>query len=91
VLFRSVYGLADQVSRRVTEALLCEQAKHLSKEKMLCPGCQRELVPKPREPKRLLLRRGEVQWEQPVWRCPSCRRDFFPSGGSDGLCRGSGV
>ena len=80
-----VFGLADRVSRRVAESLLQEQANNLSQKKMLCPCCQGELVPKPSQQRTLQLRRGEAQWEEPAWRCPSCRRDFFPSVGGDGL------
>jgi len=88
-LENEVFGLADRVSRCVAEALLQEQANRLSKNNPLCPCCERELVPKPSQERTLQLRRGEAQWEEPVWRCPSCRRDFFPSVGGDGLCGGS--
>jgi uncharacterized protein with PIN domain len=90
-LENEVFGLADRVSRCVAEALLQEQANRLSKKNPLCPCCQRELVPKPLQERTLQLRRGEAQWEEPVWRCLWCRRDFFPSVGGDGLCGGSGV
>ena len=90
-LENEVFGLADRVSRCVAEALLQKQANRLSKKNLLCPCCQRELVPKPSQERRLQLRRGEAQWEEPAWRCPSCRRDFFPSVGGDGLCGGSGM
>lgn len=86
-----VFGLADRVSRRVAESLLQEQAKSLSQKKMLCPCCQRELIPKPSQERTLQLRRGEAEWEEPLWRCLSCRRDFFPSVGGDGLRGGGGV
>jgi RNase P subunit RPR2 len=86
-----VFGLADRVSRRVAESLLQEQADTLSRKKMLCPCCQGELVPKPPQSRRLQLRRGEAQWDEPAWRCLSCRRDFFPSVSGDGLRGGSGM
>jgi uncharacterized protein with PIN domain len=86
-----VFGLADRVSRRVAESLLQEQANTLGRKKMLCPCCQGELVPKPSQSRTLQLRRGEAQWEEPAWRCLTCRRDFFPSVGGDGLRGGSGV
>ena len=84
-----VFGVADRVSRCVAESLLQEQANRLRQENRLCPCCERELVPKPSQQRTLQLRRGEAQWEEPVWRCLSCRRDFFPSVGGDGL-RGGG-
>jgi len=86
-----VFGLADRVSRRVAESLLQEQADTLNRKPMLCPCCQRELVPKASQSRTLQLRRGEAQWEEPAWRCLSCRRDFFPSVGGDGLRGGSGM
>ena len=89
-LEREVFGLADRVSLRVAESLLQAQADHLDK-KMACPCCHGELVKKPPRKRKLLLRRGEAEWGEPVWRCPSCRRDFFPSGSGDGLCGGSRV
>jgi uncharacterized protein with PIN domain len=90
-LENEVFGLADRVSRRVAESLLEDQANRLSQKKMFCPCCQRELVPKPSQQRTLQLRRGEAQWEEPAWRCLSCRRDFFPSVGGDGLRGGSGM
>ncbi len=86
-----VFDLVDRISSRVAESLLQEQAQRLSQEKKLCPCCQKELVVKPPQVRTLQLRRGEAQWEEPVWRCLSCRRDFFPSVGSDGLRGGGGV
>jgi uncharacterized protein with PIN domain len=86
-----VFGLADRVSRRVAEALLQEQADCLSQQPPRCPCCQGELLPKGSRQRRLQLRRGQAEWEEPVWRCPSCRRDFFPSVGGDGLRGGSGM
>jgi len=90
-LENEVFGLADRVSRRVAESLLQEQAASLSQKKMFCPCCQGELVPKPPQERTLQLRRGEAQWEEPAWRCLTCRRDFFPAVGGDGLRGGSGV
>jgi hypothetical protein len=90
-LENDVFGLADRVSRCVAESLLQEQANRLSQKTPLCPCCERELEAKPSQERTLQLRRGEAQWEEPAWRCLSCRRDFFPSVGGDGLCGGSGV
>jgi len=86
-----VFDLADRVSRRAAESLLQEQADTLSRKEMLCPCCHGELVPKPPRSRTLQLRRGEAQWEEPAWRCPSCRRDFFPSVGGNGLRGGNGM
>ena len=90
-LENDTFGLADRISRCVAEGLLQEQADGLSKERLLCPCCQTELVPKPSRKRAVQLRRGQAQWEEPLWRCPSCRRDFFPSVCSHGLCGGNGM
>lgn len=79
-----VFGLADRVSRCMAESLLQEQADRLGEEQRRCPCCHRELVPKPSRQRRLQLRRGEAQREEPVWWCPSCRRDFFPQSAAMG-------
>jgi len=88
-LENDIFSLADRISRCVAEGLLQQQADGLGQEKPRCPCCEKELVSKPSRKRTLQLRRGEAQWEEPVWRCPSCRRDFFPSVGGDGLCGGS--
>ena len=90
-LENEVFRLADSISQGVAEGLLERQAESLGKGARRCPCCQAALEPKPPQERTLLLRRGEVQWEEPVWRCPPCRRDFFPSVGSDGLCGRDGV
>lgn len=90
-LENDVFGLADRISRCVAEGLLQKQAEGLHKEAPACPCCEGELEAKPSQRRSLQLRRGEAQWEEPVWRCPRCRRDFFPSVGGDGLCGRSGM
>lgn len=79
-----VYGLADRLSADLLQALLEQQSQQVG-EVGSCPCCGGELEAKPPESKTLQLRRGRVQWKQPTWRCPRCRRDFFPSGGGVGM------
>jgi hypothetical protein len=73
-----VYGLVDSVSQRLVRGLLEDQASQ--DQVQTCPCCDGPLHDKPPEEKSLLLRRGDVAWQQPVKRCGACRRDFFPSG-----------
>jgi uncharacterized protein with PIN domain len=58
-----------------TLALQAEQAAEVE----CCPRCGGALTEKEDEEKPLMMRRGKVQWQQPVRRCTTCRRDFFPS------------
>jgi uncharacterized protein with PIN domain len=90
-LENEVFGLADQISKGVAERLLQGQAEQTSQKKRVCACCQGELVPKPARQRTLQLRRGEARWAEPVWRCPACRRDFFPSVRGDGVYGGGGV
>jgi len=77
-----VYSLVDKVGGRLVRGLLEDQANEASAD--ACPVCGRTLQEKPPEEKLLMLRRGEVAWQQPVTRCQECRRDFFPSSGDAG-------
>jgi hypothetical protein len=50
-----------------------------------CPSCRGPLATKPPQTKALKTQAGRVGWQQPVQRCPACRRDFFPSDESVGM------
>ena len=44
-----------------------------------CPTCGGPLQPRDAEPRPLLIRRGEVHWQEPQGYCPKCRKAFFPA------------
>lgn len=83
-----VYAAADWVSQRVVRGMLEDQAVQAEAE--CCPRCQSPLDdrPPPAQEQPIQLQRFDVQWKQPVKRCPKCRRDFFPSGEDAGLSGG---
>jgi len=80
----AVYGLVDEVTERVVRGVLEDQAGQ-SKAIDTCPRCGGGFEDQEDQAKSLKLRRGQVEWQQPVKRCPRCRRDFFPSGEGVGM------
>lgn len=49
-----------------------------------CPHCGRPSEPAKERRRKLLTRRGEVLLTEAKYRCPNCRRHFFPSDPSVG-------
>ncbi len=80
---QEVYEAADRVTQRVLRGMLEDQAGQVEAEH--CPSCHTPLEERPPDETPMTLQRCQVQWAQPVKRCPKCRRDFFPSGGHDGM------
>jgi hypothetical protein len=79
--FDSIESLAVDVGRAVTEGaiqeILRKQSQRLG-DHQPCPACgQACLVDK--QPRTIQVRGGTVAYDEPVCRCPACRRDFFPS------------
>jgi hypothetical protein len=68
---------ARAVAKGTIEDLLERKASLLGAEQP-CPACQR-LCAVQREPRTMDFWGGEVAYAEPKCRCPTCRRDFFPS------------
>jgi hypothetical protein len=71
---------AGRMVARAVDARLAEQhAEHFAGEEP-CPACN-EKRPTEQSPHELPLQTsdGEVTLHEPTCRCPTCRRDFFPS------------
>lgn len=49
-----------------------------------CPHCGEEGVPWEQQSRELISSRGNVPVTEAKYRCPKCRRNFFPSDGSAG-------
>ena len=76
--------VANQLVQQVLPVLLRQQGEQVA-DAACCPRCGGILDEKPDQTTPLQTRRGRVHWKQPVRRCNTCRRDFFPSGQGTGL------
>jgi hypothetical protein len=77
--------LVDAITCRSMTGILEDQAHACSKHSH-CPHCDREFDEDDvsSHETKLTAKRGELKFSQPVKRCKYCRRDFFPSGPSNG-------
>jgi hypothetical protein len=83
--------LGDGLTRRLLEEHLAADEAADPGAEVACPlcghavGCDAPGTAKAKMQKRkLLTRRGEVQYERAARRCPRCRRVFFPRGRAAG-------
>jgi len=70
--------IADQVAREVGIQKLAHQASHLPAEPQ-CPDCGHAGEHQGEQTRPIITRRGEVPLTEAKYRCPKCRRHFFPS------------
>ena len=77
--------MGDELVRQLASMDLGERSQEVAGESMHdCPDCGRRCpVQADLEPLILQGRRGEIEYSEPRCHCPSCRRDFFPSGEGD--------
>jgi hypothetical protein len=69
--------MGQAVIQGVIENVLQIQLQRLG-DHQPCPGCGRS-CPVGKEARTIQVRNGTVHYDEPVCRCPACRRDFFPS------------
>lgn len=72
IAFAATSGLTEGTF----EALLHSQSQSLGAQQ-LCPKCGL-LRPVRTNDRFLFVKRGKINFHEPVCHCPTCRRDFFP-------------
>lgn len=73
------HEIGRMVARAIGERLTSQHAAHFQAATP-CPSCGSVCSPKEAPAKRgLKTKDGDVPLEEPVFRCPVCDRDFFPS------------
>lgn len=79
-LFSEIEDLGCQLGDAVACAHM-QQTVSAQAQKMTAATCScgQPLQEMSREPHPLTSRRGDLGWQEPVGKCPACRRDFFPS------------
>ncbi len=79
--FDSIESLAVDMGQAViagaVQEILRKQSQRLG-DHQPCPECGRA-SPVDKRPRTIQIRGGTVTYDEPVCRCPACRRDFFPS------------
>ncbi len=79
--FDSIESMAVDVGQAVVRGAIEEALKTQLKllgDHQPCPRCARH-SPVVTVPRTVQVRGGTISYDEPVGRCPACRRDFFPS------------
>jgi hypothetical protein len=75
-------ALGEVFTKNFMDLSLSRQAgkfEKMEKKPDECPGCGRPARPEPPEPRVVVSRAGEAEWQEPSGYCEHCRRAFFPS------------
>jgi hypothetical protein len=70
----------QQIGLNLVEKVLARQETRQPVEKLHCPHCAQEAIPKGLKPKQLETRLGPLVLERSYAYCPLCRQGFFPPG-----------
>jgi len=74
--------IGDELVRQLANSDLAQRAEKMAQQtEHACPDCGRICaLEADTEPLILQGKRSEIEYSEPRCHCPSCRRDFFPSG-----------
>jgi hypothetical protein len=78
VLEDSAIAMGDAIMQEVME----EELARLAEQSSECPQCGQRGLKKGERRRVIQARRGKVEFTEPEFYCPRCRRAFFPSLGS---------
>jgi hypothetical protein len=87
--FVELEELACQIGDEVTRQLLAGQLAERGHEVVdsgaqSCPDCGQATCRSDPQHRQLDSLRGTIEYDEPAYHCPSCRRAFFPGSGLDG-------
>lgn len=90
--FVDLEELACEIGDEVTRQLLAGQLAQRSQEVadsgwQPCPDCGQSSSRSDPHHRQLDSSRGQIEYDEPAFHCPTCRRAFFPGGRFDGLAR----
>ena len=78
--------IGDEVARQLMQGKLVEQCNEAAEsESQVCPDCGQATSSRATKERTLDSSRGTVEYFEPAYHCPSCRRDFFPGSRIDRL------
>jgi hypothetical protein len=70
----------QKIGLNLVEKALARQETRQPVEKMRCPQCSQEAVPKGMKPKHVETRLGHLVLERSYAYCSTCKQGFFPPG-----------
>lgn len=78
-LTQAVFGLRQELTGRITEALVEQShARRLQQRTLCCPNGHRLLPARPAPPRTVHTLVGEVSLSRPSFYCPDCQQGFAP-------------
>jgi len=82
--------IGDEVTRQLMAGELTQRGDEIAKSpSQACPDCgQSSSRSEPRH-RELDSLRGTIEYDDPAYHCPTCRRAFFPGSRLDGIVRAS--
>lgn len=82
--------IGDEVTRQLMGAELAERSNEAAEAgSQCCPDCGQASSRADTQHRKLDSSRGRVEYFEPAYHCPSCRRAFFPGSRLDRLARAS--
>jgi uncharacterized protein with PIN domain len=78
--------IGDEVTRQLLNGQLTERCQQVAQTpSQPCPDCGQSSSQPELRHRQLDGLRGTVEYDDPAYHCPSCRRDFFPGSRLHGL------
>lgn len=80
--------IGDEVTRQLMSGQLAERSNQAAEaESQVCPDCGQASSKSDSYHRRLDSSRGQIDFFEPAYHCPSCRRAFFPGSRVNRLVR----
>ena len=82
--------IGDEVTRQLMAGQLNERGTEVARsESQPCPDCGQSSSRSEPQHRQLDSLRGKIEYDDPAYHCPTCRRAFFPGSRLDGIVRQS--
>jgi len=78
--------IGDEVTRQLMAGQLAERGNEVA-DSQSCPDCSQVSSRAEMQHRALGSLRGTIEYDEPAYHCPTCRRAFFPPGRLDGPLR----
>jgi uncharacterized protein with PIN domain len=82
--------IGDEVTRQLMSGQLAERSNEAAEsDSQVCPDCGQSSSQCDTQHRKVDSSRGPIEYFEPAYHCPSCRRAFFPGSRLDRLVRAS--